>query len=150
MTAPPSSSLIGVVEMPRGVGPTGGGDGLVHLQQHLAEHRRLDVDGDEEQGLLGARLRLALRRQRHRQDEIIERVVLIDLVADFVSPAVVGSSGEEVSARSVMRSVASMGGYPARSVPAGLGPGQLPGAALDANPVSPSPGTRSAGSQRAA
>ena len=49
--------------------------GLVHLQQHLAEHRRLDVDGEEEQGLLGARLGLALRRQRHRQDQVIVWVV---------------------------------------------------------------------------
>jgi hypothetical protein len=47
----------------------------------LAEHRGLDVDGDEEHGHLGAGIRLALRRQRHRQSEIVARV--IDLVAEI-------------------------------------------------------------------
>jgi len=57
--------------------------GLVHLEHHLAEHGRLDVDGHEEQGLLGARLRLALRRHRHRQNQIIVCVVSVERAAEI-------------------------------------------------------------------
>src|SRR3954469_23882946 len=54
-----------LVHRRRGDSPWRRGGGmrwLIQLQNHLADHRRFDVDGEQEERLLGARLGLALGR----------------------------------------------------------------------------------------
>jgi hypothetical protein len=53
----------------------------------VTEHRWLDAYRDQEQGFLGDGLPFALHRQRHGQNEVVERVIDVDLITEIASLA---------------------------------------------------------------
>ena len=79
MTAPLISSLIGAVEMPRGIGLTGSNCSSISrsISPSIVGSTLIVT---RSKGSSGLGLPLALHRQRHGQNEIVERVIDVDLI----------------------------------------------------------------------
>ena len=58
-----------------GHGRRGGNVRAIHFHQQLAEHRQIHADGYRQHGPLRTRLGFAFKRQRHRQHQVVMRVV---------------------------------------------------------------------------